>query len=162
MKKIHQLQARVRELTTNQQQGSFLLDILKDKVDSDTLSRAMIAYQETLRDLNDAQAQLEAEIDAEKQRMRNAALSAYADKGVVKYAEDGMQASVRLSVSYGAHEALAILQENNLYEKAIEEGVLRTSVEVDKKLVKGVYADLLADAKIERVSSVVVKVVEDE
>lgn len=160
--KVDTLKGRLAEITSYLRGGGILVDLLAGTVDEETLQRLLRTYEETWLRMEDTRAQLETEIEAEKQRFKNEVLEMYQSSGEVRAHQDGMSASVRVSKTYDPIEASAILRNHDLYETAISEGILSTELKVATKKVKGVYSELLEPALQRRVSSVVVKVHDDD
>lgn len=160
--KVDTLRGRLAEITSYLRGGGILVDLLADTVDEETLQRLLRTYEETWLRMEDTRAQIETEIEAEKQRFKNEVLEMYQSSGEVRAYQDGMSASVRVSKTYDPIEASAILQNHDLYETALAEGILSTEVKVAVKKVKGVYSELLEPALQRRVSAVVVKVHDDD
>lgn len=158
MSDINKLTAEAKELRTYLRDGGILVDLLHELIDEDTMLRLLTRYQQLWADVEGAQEQLESAIEAEKLRVRAAAFEAYKAGGDTRYRDGNAHASVRLSTSYDPIEASAILRDHALYEQALADGVIVTEEKVVKSRVKGKYKDLLKDASVTKVSSVVVKV----
>jgi hypothetical protein len=159
---VHELRSRERALTDRLQSGSFLVDLLHERLTESEMMHVISVYQTTVQSLTDTRDQLQACIDAEKDKFKATALEEYQTSGTTRVRGDGFRASVRVSSNYCPIEASAILQDHALYEQALNDGVVREERKIVKSKVKGKYAELLAPAVQERVSGVVVRIDEDE
>lgn len=159
MSDITELTAEAKKLRAYLRDGGILVDLLHEQIDEDTMLRLLTRYQQLWADVECAQEQLESAVEAEKLRVRAAAIEAYRTAGGdTRYREGNAHASIRLSTSYDPVEASAILRDAALYEQALADGVIVTEQKVVKSRVKGAYVDLLKGASVSKISSVVVKV----
>ena len=158
---VRELRSRERMLTDRLQSGSFLVDLLHERLTESEMMHVISVYQATVQSLTEARDQLQAYLDAEKDKFKAAAIEEYQASGATRVHGDGFRASVRVSSSYCPVEASAILQNHALYEQALNDGVVREERKIVKSKVKGKYAELLAPAAQERVSGVVVRIDED-
>lgn len=159
---IYDLRCKERTLTDTLQSGEFLVDLLSERLNENELMHVISVYQTTVQSLTDTRDQLQACIDAEKDKFKATAIEEYQTNGTTHVQGGGFRASVRVSSGYCPIEALTILQDHALYEQALNDGVVREEHKIVKSKVKGKYAELLAPAAQERVSGVVVRIDEDE